>query len=170
MNILNWKQKSWGSRAYETHADGLPMGNLTFGNWFSYDAAYASAKGKLIFISKGWFDQDTEVLFNGEKVAVAHTSLFGNTQIQLSNGDNYNYETKSLSRDVAIKDKTGRALVKFEQPALSLGKGTVIVADDLDELTAEMLISTGLYLKVIAESKITILVVLLMPLIVRMFD
>lgn len=170
MKTLHWEKKSWSGREYNIFSDGLPEGNLTFGNWYVYDAAYASTKGKFDFKTKGWFDQAVEILYNGEKIAVAHTSVLGNTRIQLSNGDNYIVESKTLSNNITIKDTEDKTCVMFEQPAFSFGKGTIMVANDLPELTSEMLISTGLYLKTINESKVTIMVVIFLPMIMRMFN
>ncbi|NDK55015.1 hypothetical protein [Pontibacter fetidus] len=170
MKTLYWKQKSWGSRAYDTFADGLHVGNLAFGSWFSYDAAYTSAKGTFVFKQQGWFDQDVEILYNGEQVAVAHTSVFGNTRIQLSNGENYMLTSKTLSRDVTIKDMAGNTCVMFKQATFSFGKGILLINSDLPELTSEMLTSAGLYLKIMMESKVAIMVVIFFPILMRMFD
>jgi hypothetical protein len=170
MKSLNWEQKSWAGREFNLFSDGLPVGSLKFGSWYKYDAAYTSEKGKLVFKTKGWFDQNVEILYNGEKVAVAHMSAFGKTRLQLSNGDNYILESKTFSHNVTIKDMTGKVCVMFEQPAFTFCKGTIMVADDLPELTSEMLISTGLYLKTVNENKVATMVVIFAPLIMRMFN
>ncbi|MBJ6116794.1 hypothetical protein JAO76_01235 [Pontibacter sp. BT310] len=167
MNILHWKQKDWSGREFALRTTDQPLGNITFTGWSGYDAVYTSGTATISFTNKGWFDQEVTITYNGEEIGKATASLFGKTKVLFNSGETYLLKSKPFSYNREVQDESGETLISFKQPAFSFGKGDIIVSEELPDLTREVLVSTSLYLKSVAEHQAAILIIIFIPIFVR---
>lgn len=159
MNILNWKQKDTWGRQYQLHAEGQPLGVLSFEDWLSHNAVYTSDATTIDFRKSGWFDQNVEIIRNGDKAATARTNLFSKTKVQLADGQTYTLESESFSNNRYVRNEAGVPVINFRQSAFSFSKGDIVVEQIPDEYK-EVIVSTSLYLKLITDNTIAILVMM----------
>lgn len=167
MNTLHWKQKDWSGREFALGTMDRPLGNITFSGWSSYDAVYTSAVTTISFKNKGWVDQEVAITYNGEEIGKATSSLFGKTELRLNSGESYFLKSEAFSYNRTVQDASGKILISFKQPVFSFGKGDIAVSDELPELSKEVLVSTSLYLKAVAEHQAAILIIIFIPIFVR---
>lgn len=168
MDILNWKSKGWAGREFELFAEDKVLGDLTFKGWSGYDADYSAGNTTISFKNKGWFDQDFSIQYNGQEIGTASVSpLSGKTTLHLLSGELYTMKSNLFSYDRTVQATTGETLISFKQGTFCFSKGTIEVADSLTDLTKEVLVSTSLYLKAVAEKQMAIMVVIFMPLLIN---
>ncbi|WP_162427329.1 hypothetical protein [Pontibacter pudoricolor] len=167
MNILHWKQKDWSGREFALRTIDRPMGTITFESWSSYDAVYTSGTATISFKNKGWFEQEVTITYNGEEIGKAKASLFGKTKVILNSGETYLLTSEFFTYNRKVQDVAGKTLISFKQPSFSFGKGDIIVSEELPELTKEVLVSTSLYLKSVAEHQAAILIIIFVPIFIR---
>ncbi|WP_299824287.1 hypothetical protein [uncultured Pontibacter sp.] len=163
MEEFNWKQEGFSGRNYVVNAAAGHAGKLVFDGWSSYNAVYSLGENKLMFSSKGWFEQEVTIHYNGEVIGHGTTSTFGKTRIDMVSGERYVIQSKSFSQEQAMTDGTGQRIVTFKQPGFSFGKGQIAVADGVSELTKVVLVGTGLYFKALTDSQTTILIAVFIP-------
>lgn len=169
MDILNWKQNSWSGRELGLYAAEQPLGKLKFIGWTSYDAKYTTGNTSITFKTKGFFDQDIAVLYNGEEIGSASVStLTGKAKLHLLTGELYTMKSSLLSSNRTVQDTAGKTLISFKQPALGFGKGIVEVSEELSDLTKEVLVSTSLYLKSVTEQQVAIMIAIFVPVLSKM--
>lgn len=167
MNTLHWNQKDWLGREFALRTIDRPLGNITFSGWSGYDAVYTSDIATISFKNKGWFTQEVSINYNGEEIGKATSSLFGKTEVKLKTGETYLLKSEPFSYNRKVLDASGNTLISFKQPIFSFGKGEIMVSDELPELSKEVLVSTSLYLKAVAEHQAAILVIIFIPIFMR---
>lgn len=160
MDILNWRQKDTWGREISLSAAGLPAGELIFQGWSSHDAVYTSGAATTQFKKRGWFEQEVEILQQGERVGVATSSLLGKTQVSLTNGEAYSLTSEYFSNNRSVQDQAGNRVIDFKQGAFNFSKGEIIVADNLPEQQKEVLVVASLYLKLVTDNSIALIVIM----------
>ena len=163
MEILNWKQEGFSGRKYTVSSAGGKAGKLVFDGWASYNATYGSGDTRLTFSSKGWFEQEVTIRYNGEVIGKGITSIMGKTRIEMATGEKYLLQNKSFSQKQVMVDAAGKPVISLEQSGFSLGKGRVVVSDDVPELTKLALVSISLYFKTLSDSQVAILIAVFVP-------
>ncbi|GAB3200378.1 hypothetical protein ABID22_003575 [Pontibacter aydingkolensis] len=163
MEILNWKQKDFSGRKYIVNSADGQLGKLVFDGWTSYNAVFDSGESSVSFTSKGWVEQEVTIRYNGEIVGNGITSLLGKSRIEMVSGEKYVLQSKTFSQKQVLTDVAGKSVISFEQPAFGFGKGQILIADGVSELTKLALVSTGLYFKTVSDSQVAILIAIFTP-------
>ncbi|MEJ8801399.1 hypothetical protein [Pontibacter sp. H249] len=163
MEIINWKQEGISGRKYSIRSAGGQVSKLVFDGWSSYNAVYSTGETKLTFSSKGWFEQEVTIRYNGEVIGHGITSIMGKIRIEMATGEKYVLQNKGFSQKQVMTDATGKSVLSFEQPSFSFGKGHIAVADSVPELTKIVLVSTGLYFKTVSDSQVAIMIAIFTP-------
>ncbi|MFD2245856.1 hypothetical protein [Pontibacter ruber] len=171
MEILNWKSKGWTGRDVELFTADQPVGKLTFEGWSGYDSNYTTGNTIISFKSKSWFDQSISIQYNGEEVGTASvSSLTGKAKLHLLTGELYTMKCSPFSYNRTVQGAAGETLISFKQRTWGRNKGTIEVADNLPDLTKEVLVSTSLHLKAVAEQQVAIMVAIFMPIVVNFLN
>lgn len=163
MEVLQWKQQDFSGRKYSVASPEGQLGKLVFKGWSSYSAIFGSGDTSISFSSKGWLEQEVTIRYNGEVIGSAVTSVFGKTRIEMVSGERYLLESKSFSQKQVLSDGAGKSIMSFEQSAFGFGKGKVLVADNVPQLTRLLLLSTGLYFKAVTDSQVALMVAIFIP-------
>ncbi|MEJ8756117.1 hypothetical protein WG947_03855 [Pontibacter sp. H259] len=167
MLLLHWKQEDWSGREFAiTKAEQL-LGKIKFDGWASYDAHYTSGTATIAFKTKGIFDYNIDINYNGENVGVAKTSILGKTTIELKTGEMYTLKSEAFTYNRKMLNEAGTEVISYQQPALTFRKGDIMVTEELTELSREVLVSTSLYLKAVSEHQAAILIIIFIPLFMR---
>ena len=167
MDVLHLKQKDWSGREFELRTIDRPLGKISFTGWTSYDAVYTSDVARISFKNRGWFEQQATITYNGEVIGKATSSPFDKTELQLNTGETYFLKSEAFTYNRKVQDAAGKTLISFKQPTFSFGKGDIEVSDELPELSKEVLVSTSLYLKAVAEHQAAILIIVFIPIFMR---
>jgi hypothetical protein len=166
MNTLNWRGTSWTARNFIFSIGDETIGQLTFGDHWSFNAAYTDKQTHLKFTQKSFWDRDVVVTSEGNTIGEIHSGPFSQQTLRLGNGERFSLSTSFWEQEAYWKTDKGETVVKYQQATMSsMGKGLITLEGNLGTEREILLVCSGLFARQMARKRIRRTAAIMIPMI-----
>lgn len=164
MKTLNWRHTDWNGRNFIFSIGQEIIGQLTFNNFWNFNAVYTDKETKLKFSQKNFWDRGVIITKDGNTVGELDFGLFGVQTLKLVTGEKFTLSTSFWEQEVYWKTENGDTIIKYQQATMSsMGKGLVSLNDSLTIEAEKLLISCGLFARQARHKRTILFITIIVP-------
>lgn len=164
MKMINWKRTNWTARKFIFSIEQAQVGQLTFNHTWKFDANFTDHQTQLKFTQKSFWDRDVLIKKDGKRVGELQSGLFGEQKLKLATGEIFFISTSFWGQEAYWKTIEGETIITYKQAAMSsLENGLIKLNASLTSDIEKLLISTGLFARLVSRKRIAQTVAVMIP-------
>jgi hypothetical protein len=163
MKILTWRHTDWNARNFVLSVGQEIIGQLTFNNFWNFNAVYVEKETKLTFLQKSFWDRGTLVIKDGKAVGEIDSGLFGLQSLKLTTGERFTLSCNFWGQEVYWKNEQGEIIIKYQIATMSsMGRGTISLDSSLTAETEKLLVCSGIFARQLKRKGAAFMIMMIM--------
>ncbi|HNP18890.1 MAG TPA: hypothetical protein PKL31_10680 [Fulvivirga sp.] len=145
METITWKNSDLSGLRFDFETNAKSLGTLKVLSEFSSNASFTTDNDHLQFKNVGFWDRKVIIKKNGQPIGEIKNRIFGQTYIELKNGNKFRLSSNLIGRNLKWLGVNGQSIMEYKMATLnSMRKGFIGVGDSMTKYDKEILLSAGL--------------------------
>lgn len=167
MTALHWKQTDWFAQHFIFSVEQDMIGKLDFYSAWNFNAVYEDKDTHLKFTRKNFWNANILITQDEALIGEIDFGFFGSESLILASGETYKLSSNLWGGDAKWKTESGEAIVTFKPSSwISMRKGIIKPVAYLPYDTAKLLMSSGVFMRLLRQKLLALTLGILIPVIV----